>query len=625
MNKATQSLASQPPIVSSLGSCCTCRGSFFGKHLVAVTEPCLHYFHFSCLAQTINNTLTCPFGCKPIKVLRLLQRLPQDWQEALCTAAANGNSEGVQDILYWKVDPSAGKTGKDTPLQLAIKAMHFDVAKVMLRMGAVDNDTIYEIAWDYEKEEPPVTFFSCLELVAENGHGESGYQLGITHLHGLHGMRKNPSRACYWLETAATSGHGASIVILAGMHRQATVGVSMDSLEIDRLLKQAAENEYVPAIFALAFHYFSGELTGEQDEDQARALLEKGFKKGTSWGLYHYCNMMANGIGRLGDASEVLRWIQCFARRGDACGQFMMGDVCYLGSFGVDRNLEEARQWYVSSARQGNCSAMVSLATMCLQGQGGEGDYGQAVELLADVVEKSLTRVSSCQIHLLSDPRALHSQKLARAQLAELYLQAGMPDGFPIITSKRYAFTLLEGSAKDGCIYAQILLGRINHLGQYSQPRDCNQAIKWFRKAAKAGEHYAVYLNALVYLDRTWLGFNYPRGLLLLKKACGQGVMEAQSLWQQYQERGNSQADPPTPAERPEFAPAVEIRAPTQTSDSADFRVGNILVALSRQLSGKSLLPSDGGPVKRKDDFLPTTAPTSNEEPPATKRQKRKK
>lgn len=624
MNKAMQSLASQPPIVSSLGSCWTCHGSLFGKHLVVVTEPCLHYFHFSCLAPKINNTLTCPFGCKPIKGVRLLPLLPKNWQEALCTAAANGDSDDVLDILYWKVDPSAGKTGKDTPLQLAIQAMHFEVAKVMLRLGAVDNDTIYEIAWDYEKEGPSVIFFSCLELVAENGHGESGYQLGITYLHGLHGMRKNPAKACHWFDIAATSHHGASIVILAAMQRQATVGVSRDRQEITQLLKYAAENEYVPAIFALGFYYLSGELTGERD--QARVLLEKGFKKGTSWGLYHYCNMMANGIGGCVDAGKALRWIQCFARRGDACGQFIMGDVCYLGSFGVDRNLEEARQWYISSAHQGNCSAMVSLATMCLQGQGGERDYGQAVKLLAGVVEKSLAKTNSNQVHLLSDPRALHSQKLAKAQLVELYLQAGMPDGFPIIPSARYAITLLEGTAKEGCIYAQILLGRINHLGQYSQPRDCDQAIKWFRKAAKAGEHYAIYLNALVYLDRTWLGFDYSKGVSLLKKACERGVREAQSLWQQCQESGNSQADPGTPAKRPEFAPpAVEIRAPTHSSGPADLKIGNILTALLSRLSDKSLLPSDGGPVKRKDEFLPTIVPMSNEEPPATKRQKRQK
>ncbi len=587
MNKITvppSSSSSEQPSIPPPGHCRVCHVGTSGKRLVAVTKPCQHYFHFQCLAQQFSEEPTCPLGCKQVSGLRFLPPLPQDWQEKLCIAAAKGDFNVVTDILHQGGDANAGKSGRETPLSRAVHAMQFRVARELLRAGAREHDIVYRAAWDYARLGSINEFVSCLELLAENGHSEAAYQLGVIYLQGKYDIRKHQVKARTWFQKAATSScHGASMINLAVMHRQALGNAARFDHGAAQWLKQAATMDYVPALFALGYYHLTGYLPGiECDAPLARVFLEKGLAKGNSWGLHYYCKMLNEGTGGPVNKAGALRWIAWFAKHGHASGQFMMGDACYS-----DSDFEKARQWYGRAASQGHLSAIVSHAIMCRKGLGGPLDMEQAIRLLAKVVEKSLTMTdpNQIQIYLLDDPLALYSQHMAVAHLVELYLQSGdAPDDFPVIASKQCAIKMLERAAKGDCTYAQMLLGKLYFYGHYSQPRNCLQALRWFSKAVSVGENYALFLQALVLLDRSWNGYSQAQGAEVLRKACESGVNDAQLMYEQLQQCERTKIKG-APYKRTLNIATDKIKVPTQPADSNRYKISDVLVTLAKRLN----------------------------------------
>ena len=599
MNTTTSlPLSGQPPVLDSLGTCCQCQCASFGKQVVVICHPCQHYFHFECLASEIDTTLTCPRGCQQLSGLQFLPPLPADWQERLCTAAANGDMNKVMSILHRGVDVNACKSGRETPLQRAIcsmrfevtKGKHYDMAKHLLRLGAADSDTIYLTALDYQKSGSHLVFTRCLELAAESGHSEAAYQLGICHLHGRYGLRKNQLMACSWLEKAAASQHGASMIVLAATYRRGGGAISRNSRKIGQLIRQAAANDYGPGLFALGYYHLTGSLPSiPKNRHQAKDLLERGLRKDVSWCLHYYCKLLDDG--RDINNPEALHWIQLFANRGNALGQFMIGNICYAGRYGVSRDCAAARQWYVKSARQDNISAMVSLAVMCREGQGGQSDPELAVKLLVNVVKKSQSLTNSDKITRLTDPRALHSLYFAKAHLAEMYLLDEIPKSCPTITSTDDALMMLEEAVRAECTYALILMGKIHFRGLYSQPRDHSQAWLMFTNAVKAGYIEGCYFQALMALDHSWQRYDRVLGLTLLKKASALGVGDAQLMFAQFRELNDViDSDCLASLPRPKFeTPTGKIRLPTQPPSNS--KLNHVLMALSYELSEPQTSP----------------------------------
>lgn len=625
MNTTPPSSSGQSLLVYPLGTCCLCKCTSAGKEVVVLSHPCRHYFHFECLAPEVNQTLTCPLGCKQVTGLQFLPPLQEDWQERLCTAAANGDMHGLMQILHRGVDVNAGKSGSETPLQKAINNMRlelnrgkcFEVACELLRLGAEDNDTICQLAWNYQRRGSRLLFTRCLELASHNGHGEAAYQLGICYLHGRCNLGKNRITASSWLEKAATLQHGAGMVVLAAMYHMKLCAARNDK-KASQLLVKAAANDYGPAIFALGYYHLTGILPGiGRSMSQARVLLEKGLRKDISWCLHHYCNM-PDGAGKHSSKPEALHWMQLFANRGDHIGQFLMGDACYAGSHGVSRDYAKARQWYLKSAKQGNISATVSLAIMCCRGHGGPFDQKLAVKLLSGVIKDSQSMTDFIRVSQLKDPRAVNSLQLAKAHLAELYLW--LSEDVPIITCDNDALKLLREAMTMDCSYALILMGKIHFQGLCSHLRNRGYAWDLFTKAVKVGDPEGYYHQALVRLDPDWNGYDRNEGLSLLQKACTLGVKNAQLFYEQFLARSQIGGSAPNnPVLKSQFEMSTgEIRAPTQSPVSTQSKTSHVLMALFHELSQPSGLESSHPQAKRMAAPSSETA-SQDPEPPAKK------
>ena len=407
------------------------------------------------------------------------------------------------------------------------------------------------------------------------------------------------------------------MVVLAAMHHMGFCNIAPNNKKASQLITQAAANDYGPAIFALGYYHLTGILPGiEKSTSQAKVLLEKGLKKGVDWCLHYYCDML-DGNGEHVSKSEALHWIQLFADRGDHIGQLKMGDACYTGSHGVSVDFAEARQWYLKSAKQGNVSAMVSLAILCRRGLGGPFDQKLAVKLLSGVIKNSLSLTDFLRVSLLKDPRAVNSLQLAKAHLAELSLW--LSEDVPNIACEEDALKLLREAISMDCTYALILMGKIHFQGLYSHLRSPARAFALFTRAVKEGDCEGYYHQALVRLDPSWSGYDRDEGLSLLQKACTLGVENAQLFCEQFLspvQFGGSAPNNPVLKSQFEMTPG-KIRVPTQPPVLTQNRASHVLLALFHELSQPPLESSHPRPEQ-------TAAPSSetalqDPEPPTKK------
>jgi hypothetical protein len=74
------------------------------------------------------------------------------------------------------------------------------------------------------------------------------------------------------------------------------------------------------------------------------------------------------------------------AKAGDSSAQYEIGRA-YQGGIGVEKNNEEATQWYRRSAASGNSSAQYALALELLYGWGGQRDVREGVSFLTKAAE----------------------------------------------------------------------------------------------------------------------------------------------------------------------------------------------------------------------------------------------
>ena len=66
------------------------------------------------------------------------------------------------------------------------------------------------------------------------------------------------------------------------------------------------------------------------------------------------------GIGVDEDPQQAVEWFMKSARQGDPEAQYALG-VCYNEGLGVERDVDEAREWYARAAEQGNSNAKKAL------------------------------------------------------------------------------------------------------------------------------------------------------------------------------------------------------------------------------------------------------------------------
>jgi len=467
----------------------------------------------------------CPIDNRQVTGLQL--SLPHNWQDILCTAAANGDLDNVLLILIRGGDISGGKSGIDTPLSQAMRNGHLHVARELIKWGAVDGDALYRMACEYQTKNEPRLYLNCLELAAEQGHVDAQLLAGSCCYDGRSGFEKNYRQARVWFEKAVANGNCKAMFRLAHLCA-AGLGGGRNLPRAAELLESAAQKEFGRALSVVGHYSLTGELEEiKKNEDKARRYLEKAVKKGCTSALDDYYEVMSKGIGGQANPEAALNYISFHCRRNDSFAQKLMGDICYEKKDVDERACFEARDWYSQSAKQGNKWATFKLAKMYFDGLGGPSDKQQAETLLKKAADQG--------------------EPMAQATLARMLLlgEVRMTDGQTVLNLKQHAMTLLEKAANQKCSYAQSFLGEICYYGKFGLKQDSTKAWHWLRKAERSGEPGAVYLLALMHLDSRLPEYNEAVGMIMLHKALKMGVPKAQgsldALVEKFRKVGNTE------------------------------------------------------------------------------------
>lgn len=231
---------------------------------------------------------------------------------------------------------------------------------------------------------------------AESDHAAAMYQLGLAHQSGI-GVPEDTALAAQWYDKAAATGHASARYNRALMlldEADGEPGAAADRAAA--LLAEAMLQDHTGAVRVLAGLYADGELI-DQDQARARQLYEPLAAAGDVAAAYQLARLYdkaddgamdpdrartfyqrAAEAGHLpaqvdlallletsDDAARAVDWLRRAAAQDYAAAQYHLGRYHEQG-IAVDRNMDEATQWYILAARSGDAQAKAAVQRLAL-------------------------------------------------------------------------------------------------------------------------------------------------------------------------------------------------------------------------------------------------------------------
>ena len=245
--------------------------------------------------------------------------------------------------------------------------------------------------------------------LAEQGDSASEYYIrGWCYANGR-GVSQNDEKAVEWYQKAAEQGHAIAQYDLSWMYQYGR-GVSQNASEAVKWCRRAAEQGYADAQHTLGWRYQYVKGVNAQNYVEAIKWYGKAAEKGHADAQANLSELSARvarsqqidvdgvkavrlnyrtaeqiGFGgtqpiRRGFGRNNVRTFlhyQRAAQQGDTTAQNNIG-VMYANGIGVDKDHEEAINWFSQAAQQGDTTAQNSIGVMYANGIGVDKDYGQA-------------------------------------------------------------------------------------------------------------------------------------------------------------------------------------------------------------------------------------------------------
>ena len=163
--------------------------------------------------------------------------------------------------------------------------------------------------------------------------------------------------------------------------------------------------------------------------------------------------------------------VECFRRSvqaRDAEAEFKLGYCYQKGLYGLEADPAQARYWYERAAAHGSMDAMNNLGVIHYNGSGVDKDPAAAAEWYQRAVDAG--------------------SALACRNLAVYYRYEDQAEGAGqrMVDSYRLA-------ADRGDVPSMLELGKFCYYGSRGVRKDRGEAMKWYRRAAEAGDPQAMY------------------------------------------------------------------------------------------------------------------------------------
>ena len=361
-----------------------------------------------------------------------------------------------------------------------------------------------------------------LEKAAEQGH--VGAQLALAKCYATgKGVKKDEAKAFEIYRKAADAGSAEAMYELRDFYNLGWGGVTVDRAKAAELLRKSAEKGYVEAQRSLGLVCQHGyntpidlpeavkwyTLAAAQGDSSSKAYLEQlkdvipllePAEKGDAETQYKLAHYIADHdeIGTISGHSSsdaIRKWLLKAAENGHPAAQLELAEsYAYFenGNWWIAgvNDFAEAAKWYRKAADQGDPMAQGMLGWLYATGRGVEKDLKTAVEWFRKAAEQGNAEAQfgmglSIRDSWLEPYREDRDWKT----VLDWYIKAadsGMKHSLPQLENKR-DYTGLQG--KIAYMYRNRY--KVKHIRfDESEPVDQYpaEAVKWFRKAAEAGD-----------------------------------------------------------------------------------------------------------------------------------------
>jgi len=315
--------------------------------------------------------------------------------------------------------------------------------------------------------------FSLLLEAARAGNTEALFTLGEFHEFG-HQTARNLTAAAYYHKIAASLGHPTSQKSIAFFYDTGKGGVTRSVPQALLHYEFAAQGGDIEAQVTLGYKYLFGhglrkdcERSADYYSTVAQIVAEQVSHTGLRVGSETHRLVNTEDLGSLKEEEDVVQYWKYSAASGDPAAQVTMGSLFLQGAFGVERDYEQARQYFQSAADQGDAGGLTNLGFIYVKGHGVEQSNATAFKYLSQAAK-------------LNHP-------YAQALLGYMYLH-----GMGVPKDVKKAVSYFRQSASRGNTDGVLHLGNCYFYGE-GVPKDHAKALQHYIAATEGGNILAFF------------------------------------------------------------------------------------------------------------------------------------
>ena len=366
---------------------------------------------------------------------------------------------------------------------------------------------------DYESVLQAIEYF---EAAVSYNSTEALDALGEIYLYGEGEMDSNITMAVHFLTLSSKLGSPTAQYYLGFFH---SIGYGLpqdDALAILYLYFAAIHDNIgaklmlgyrhmfgfgVPRVCATAASYYESvaEHVKLDLDRQSNQLLEKQRLSEENSALTLFSQLFGAEMlaGAPAQEEQVANFYRHSAHQGDAQAQAAVGQLHYFGAKGVQRDLQQARQYFEMAAKQGDVTALTSLGNMYVHGEGVPVNN----ELAFSYFQKAADRGSVT----------------AFVGLGYMHL-----NGLGVPKDTQLAIQFFKKAADAGSADAQFNLASLYYNG-LGVPVDLDAALHYFTLSAQQGHTRAIYTLAQMHMHGIGTPKSCPIALKLYKIVAEKG------------------------------------------------------------------------------------------------------
>lgn len=256
--------------------------------------------------------------------------------------------------------------------------------------------------------------FSEFLPLANNGDFRSQYYVGYLYLNGL-GVSQDTREAVRYLKESSNQNYDMAQALLAFLYEEGHV-LPQDKTKAMELYKLAAEQNNASANLNLGVMYYNGSNV-EKDHKVALEYFKKVPLEEKPVVARYIGDIYLNNVD-LRDYKNALFYYSAAASTGDLDAFFALGEI-YRKGLGVPKNVTKALPYYKFAASKGYAPAQYMLGIIYANGDGVTRDVGQAYAWISFAAEQKFINAEKA-LEQLSVNMSISDFDKARKQIASI-------------------------------------------------------------------------------------------------------------------------------------------------------------------------------------------------------------